>query len=196
MNKGTRPSPLSSPLINFLNNSCSLVPPFVPAWKWPELDILYHKNLAWVLLFVTESSTQGSVGWKQRNCSLFQPTLSPHPNLLTLSQFLPFPTLTLSEPTKSKLSSLTWNHASPHGNIIIFIIPGTSLTPGHHLYYLSYLLNTGTTVITHLHIIIILLTLPLKNLATIPPPPSAPNTPILVMCIVPLKIALNTLFNY
>ena len=27
VNKGTRPSPLSSPLINFLNNSCSLVPP-------------------------------------------------------------------------------------------------------------------------------------------------------------------------
>ena len=106
-------------------------------------------------------------------------------NLPNLSQFLPFPTLTLSEPTKNKLSSLTWNHASPHGIIIIFIIPGTSLTPGHHLYYLSYLLNTGATIITHPHIIIILITLPQKTLQ-----------PHFSHLYSSLKIALNTLFNY
>ena len=50
------------------------------------------------------------------------------------------------------------------------------LEPVSHLdtiYYLSYLLNTGATLITHLHIIIILLTLPLKKTLQ-PPPPQHP----------------------
>ena len=79
----------SRPLMNRLSQLLSSiwyyyiivsVPP-IPTLLWPGLKKVNKNcvtNPSYVLSFVTNFLTEGSAGQKQRNPSLFQPTLSPH----------------------------------------------------------------------------------------------------------------------